>query len=104
MIGLSALVLIGFLIYAVIIIFQIFKDDGYSHKETTKLILKSFGFVALICIVPSLVLSGIGYLIGYVIDGNHGAEIGNDIGYIFFGISFIIFCFYRAYLAWKNKK
>lgn len=93
MIGLSALVLIGFLIYTVIIISKIFKEEGITAMD----ILKGIGIAVLLIPLPYGVLYGMGYGIGYIIDGGYGASIGRIVGVAIYGIIFLCICIYGIY-------
>jgi len=96
---LSALVLIGFLIYVIITISKIFKEE----RITTKDILKSIGIALLLIPLPYGVLYGMGYGIGYIVDGEYGASIGKIVGVAIYGIIFLCVCLYGIFCNLKDK-
>lgn len=94
MIGLSALILIGLLIYVGIILFKICREDE-SFRDGLKKGLIGGG----ILVASGLFLQGLGYVIGYAIEGEYGARLGSDIGGIIFCSAILIFIIvYNIYL------
>lgn len=94
MIELSAIILIELLIYAGIILFKICREDE-GFRDGLKEGLIGGG----ILVASNLILQGLGYVIGYAIDGEYGARIGSDIGCIIFCVANLIFIIaYNIYL------
>lgn len=91
--------LIWIVIGIVYVVYKLIKEE-----QCIKDGLKEGLIVAGAIVVSGSILQGLGYVIGYAIEGEHGARLGSDIGGIIFCSAILIFIIvYNIYLHffWK---